>query len=128
MGAIETELFGEEVAFGVDGGGEGLVVADGAAGRLLEIDEDDAFEEALDTTAAAAEEESDGQSTASFSTATSMPERPKQVSKKKVKTESWEDLADEEELEVFWSEAFMSEVQKRFDEMHQSLRNQLENI
>ncbi|HLT07186.1 MAG TPA: hypothetical protein VK014_06635 [Cyclobacteriaceae bacterium] len=38
------------------------------------------------------------------------------------------DLADEEELEVFWSEAFMSEVQKRFDEMHQSLRNQLENI
>lgn len=38
------------------------------------------------------------------------------------------DLSSEEELEVFWSEAFLSDLQKRFDEMHQVLRNQLENI
>ena len=38
------------------------------------------------------------------------------------------DLSSEEDLEVFWSEAFLSDLQKRFDEMHQSLRNQLENL
>lgn len=38
------------------------------------------------------------------------------------------DLSGEEDLEVFWSDSFLSDVQKRFDEMHQSLRNQLENI
>ncbi len=38
------------------------------------------------------------------------------------------DLSSEEELEAFWSEPFLSDLQKRFDEMHQVLRNQLENI
>ena len=60
----------------------------------------DAFEEALDTSAAAAEEENDGQSSTSTGPVTSIPERPKQITKKKVKTESWEDLADEEEAKA----------------------------
>jgi len=38
------------------------------------------------------------------------------------------DLSDESDLEVFWTDSFLATVQKRFDEMHQSLRNQLENI
>ena len=38
------------------------------------------------------------------------------------------DLSDEADLEVFWSDPFLSAVQKRFDEMHQLLRSQLENI
>jgi hypothetical protein len=38
------------------------------------------------------------------------------------------DVSTEEGLSIFWSEEFLSTVQKRFDEMHQSLRNQLENI
>jgi hypothetical protein len=38
------------------------------------------------------------------------------------------DLSGEADLEVFWSAAYLSEVQKKFDEMHQMLRNQLENI
>lgn len=38
------------------------------------------------------------------------------------------DLSDESDLEVLWTDSFLATVQKRFDEMHQSLRNQLENI
>lgn len=38
------------------------------------------------------------------------------------------DVSTEEGLSIFWSAEFLSTVQKRFDEMHQSLRNQLENI
>lgn len=38
------------------------------------------------------------------------------------------ELSGEDDLEVFWSSDFLSEVQKKFDEMHQMLRNQLENI
>lgn len=38
------------------------------------------------------------------------------------------EVSSEEDLSVFWSEAYLSTVQKRFDEMHQSLRNQLENL
>lgn len=56
----------------------------------------DAFEEAQDD-AAAAEEQPDGTSTDTVGPSTSIPERPKQISKKKTKNASWEDLADEEE-------------------------------
>lgn len=38
------------------------------------------------------------------------------------------DLIDEEQLSIFFSEDFLSEVQKRFDEMHQSLKNQIERL
>lgn len=38
------------------------------------------------------------------------------------------DLSGEADLEVFWSDSFLSDLQKRFDEMHQVLRNQLENL
>ncbi len=38
------------------------------------------------------------------------------------------DLGDEEDLHIFWSEDFLVDIQKRFDDMHQLLRNQLENI
>lgn len=38
------------------------------------------------------------------------------------------DLSGEEDLQVFWSDSFLSDLQKRFDEMHQVLRNQLENL
>jgi hypothetical protein len=56
----------------------------------------DAFEEAQDDTAAA-EDQSDAQSTSVADSAISMVERPKHVPKKKAKNaESWEDLADEE--------------------------------
>ena len=56
----------------------------------------DAFEEAQDD-AAAAEDQSDTQSTSVADSAVSVPERPKTVTKKKTaKAESWEDLADED--------------------------------
>lgn len=38
------------------------------------------------------------------------------------------EVGDEEDLSAFWSDDFLGRVQKRFDEMHQMLRNQLENI
>ena len=38
------------------------------------------------------------------------------------------DVSNEDDLSIFWSETSLLTVQKRFDEMHQSLRNQLENI
>ncbi len=38
------------------------------------------------------------------------------------------DVLEEKDLENFFSDEFLSDVQKRFDEMHQSLRNQLENL
>lgn len=38
------------------------------------------------------------------------------------------DVVNEEALSPFISENFLSAVQKRFDEMHHSLRNQLENL
>jgi len=38
------------------------------------------------------------------------------------------ELSSEDDLEAFWSDSFLSDTQKRFDEMHQLLRNQLENI
>lgn len=56
----------------------------------------DAFEEAQDDNATA-EDQSDAQSTSVADSAISVPERPKQVTKKKVKTESWEDMADADE-------------------------------
>ncbi len=37
------------------------------------------------------------------------------------------DIISEEDLSVFFSENFLLDVQKRFDEMHNSLRNQLLN-
>ncbi len=37
------------------------------------------------------------------------------------------DIVSEEDLSVFFSENFLLDVQKRFDEMHNSLRNQLLN-
>jgi hypothetical protein len=56
----------------------------------------DAFEEAQDDTAAA-EDQSDAQSTSVADSAITMPERPKHVTKKRAKNaESWEELADEE--------------------------------
>ena len=60
----------------------------------------DAFEEAQDD-AAAAEDQSDTQSTSVADSAISVPERPKTVTKKKTaKAESWEDLADEDNARV----------------------------
>lgn len=38
------------------------------------------------------------------------------------------DVSNEDDLSIFWSETSLLTMQKRFDEMHQSLRNQLENI
>lgn len=38
------------------------------------------------------------------------------------------DIAREDDLSVFFSEDFLSDVQKRFDEMHNSLRSKLENV
>ncbi|GGF37801.1 hypothetical protein [Echinicola rosea] len=38
------------------------------------------------------------------------------------------DILEEQDLEAFFDEAFLDEVNKRFEEMHQSLRNQIENI
>lgn len=38
------------------------------------------------------------------------------------------DISGEEDLSHFMSENFLMDVQKRFDEMHQTLRSQLENI
>lgn len=38
------------------------------------------------------------------------------------------DVLEESDLEVFFSDEFLSDVKKRFDEMHQTLRNQLENM
>jgi NADP-dependent 3-hydroxy acid dehydrogenase YdfG len=38
------------------------------------------------------------------------------------------EVSDEEDLSAFWSDDFLLTVQKRFDEMHQMLRNQLENL
>ncbi|WP_200976276.1 hypothetical protein [Echinicola sp. 20G] len=38
------------------------------------------------------------------------------------------DILEESDLDVFFSDTFLEEIQKRFDEMHQSLRNQVENI
>lgn len=37
------------------------------------------------------------------------------------------EIGSEEDLSVFFSENFLLDVQKRFDEMHNSLRNQLLN-
>lgn len=38
------------------------------------------------------------------------------------------DILEENDLECFFSGNFLSEVEKRFEEMHKSLRNQMENI
>lgn len=38
------------------------------------------------------------------------------------------DIADENDLSSFFQEDFLSAVQKRFDEMHDSLRNKMENL
>jgi hypothetical protein len=38
------------------------------------------------------------------------------------------DVDREESLSIFFSDNFLLTVQKRFDEMHHSLRNQLENL
>lgn len=38
------------------------------------------------------------------------------------------DVSNEDDLSIFWSETSLLTMQKRFNEMHQSLRNQLENI
>ncbi|QDH79652.1 hypothetical protein FKX85_11640 [Echinicola soli] len=38
------------------------------------------------------------------------------------------DVLEEKDLEVFFEEVFLDEINKRFEEMHQSLRNQTENI
>jgi len=38
------------------------------------------------------------------------------------------DIVEENDLAIFYSDDFLSNVQKRFDEMHQLLRSQLENI
>lgn len=38
------------------------------------------------------------------------------------------DISHEDDLSVFFSEGFLSDVQKRFDEMHNSLRSQMENV
>ncbi len=38
------------------------------------------------------------------------------------------DIVDEKDLEKFLSGKFMNGVEKRFEEMHKSLRNQIENI
>ena len=38
------------------------------------------------------------------------------------------DVSNEDDLSIFWSETSLKKKKKRFDEMHQSLRNQLENI
>lgn len=38
------------------------------------------------------------------------------------------DIAREDDLSVFFSGDFLSDVQKRFDEMHNSLRSKLENV
>ncbi|MBD8487494.1 hypothetical protein IFO69_01920 [Echinicola sp. CAU 1574] len=38
------------------------------------------------------------------------------------------DILEESDLDVFFSDIFLEEINKRFDEMHQSLRNQVENI
>ena len=38
------------------------------------------------------------------------------------------DIVEENDLAIFYSDDFLANVQKRFDEMHQLLRSQLENI
>lgn len=38
------------------------------------------------------------------------------------------DILEESDLDAFFTSEFLGEVQKRFDEMHQTLRNQIENI
>ncbi|AGA78690.1 hypothetical protein [Echinicola vietnamensis] len=38
------------------------------------------------------------------------------------------DILEEDDLQVFFTESFLDEINKRFEEMHQSLRNQVENI
>ncbi|GAB3648029.1 hypothetical protein GCM10028791_11110 [Echinicola sediminis] len=38
------------------------------------------------------------------------------------------DVIEESDLDVFFSESFLENVQKRFDDMHKVLRNQMENI
>ncbi|HLW20170.1 MAG TPA: hypothetical protein VKX33_07605 [Cyclobacteriaceae bacterium] len=38
------------------------------------------------------------------------------------------DIVEENDLAIFYSDDFLLNVQKRFDEMHQLLRSQLENI
>ncbi|AWW31913.1 hypothetical protein DN752_18200 [Echinicola strongylocentroti] len=38
------------------------------------------------------------------------------------------DILEEGDLEAFFSDKFLAEINKRFEEMHQSLRNQIENI
>ncbi|WP_114749270.1 hypothetical protein [Pleomorphovibrio marinus] len=38
------------------------------------------------------------------------------------------DVLEEGDLDSFLSGDFLSEVEKRFEEMHKSLRNQIENI
>ena len=38
------------------------------------------------------------------------------------------DISSEEELSVFFSEQFLLNVQNRFDEMHQVLRDELANL
>ncbi len=38
------------------------------------------------------------------------------------------DIVDENDLSSFFQEDFLSAVQKRFDEMHDSLRNKMENL
>ncbi|WP_186756413.1 hypothetical protein [Echinicola salinicaeni] len=38
------------------------------------------------------------------------------------------DILEESDLDAFFTADFLADVQKRFDEMHQTLRNQIENI
>jgi len=38
------------------------------------------------------------------------------------------DILEEDDLDVFFSGSFLANIQKRFDDMHQTLRNQMENI
>ncbi|UCS91532.1 hypothetical protein KZP23_12260 [Echinicola marina] len=38
------------------------------------------------------------------------------------------DILEESDLDAFFTSEFLENVQKRFDEMHQTLRNQIENI
>ena len=61
----------------------------------------DAHEEAEDDQAAVSEEQSDSTGPSLADSAISMPERPKQVSKRSAKNaDSWEDVADEEDARV----------------------------
>ena len=81
----------------------------------------DAHEENEDEKVAASEEHSDVSGPSAADSAISMPERPKQVAKKKAKnTDSWEDIADEEDAIVAKSRGESSEAMT--DEMDGSVR------